>query len=411
MELDRATLAVTPAAMAPAGMTSNLVNPESRAWQVELTIGITLAPALFLVPLRIYARLGLARNLGIDDYVCVLAAAFTIAFNGLVLSLLYRPGGGALGLHIWDVSALRALEYQPPAIVESLLLRISNTLIKVSILTFYLRIFNPVPRLKIMIWAGLVTVVGFLLAILIGTLILCVPRSGENGGFAGLGIPKRCNTGVPNFTTAGTIFSVISDFYILFIPLHLLPSMKLSRKRKIAVGSVFLVGFFACLAGIANLVIRFARYLPTDLQDFTWNAIDTYITKVAETNIALICACMPVVSPVVLRPMRRLRALFNSWFQRADTSIQGTRGYRDFPATEDPNGRDPAIPRGTITGLRTIIGKIPGSGDAQDESTTMSTLPLHIALGAPKPSSTHDSYMTNKSQSSRDTTSVVEQRP
>ncbi|KAF2966226.1 hypothetical protein GQX73_g7331 [Xylaria multiplex] len=410
MELDRATLAVTPAAMAPAGMTSNLINPESRAWHVELTIGITLAPALFLVPLRIYARLGLARNLGIDDYICVLAAAFTIAFNGLVLSLLYNPGGGALGLHIWDVSALHALEYQSPAIVESALLRISNTLIKVSILTFYLRIFNPVPRLKIMIWAGLVTVVGFLLAILIGTLILCVPRSGENNGFAGLGIPKRCNTGIPNFTTAGTIFSVISDFYILFIPLHLLPSMKLSRKRKVAVGSVFLVGFFACLAGIANLVIRFARYLPTDLQDFTWNAIDTYITKVAETNIALICACMPVVSPVVLGPMRRLRALFNSWFRRADTSIQGTRGYRDFPVTEDPNGRNPAIPRGTITGLRTIIGKIPGSGDAHDKSTTMSTLPLHVALAAPKPSSTHDSCVTDKSQSSRDTTSVVEQR-
>lgn len=67
MEPDWATLSTTPGAMAPAGMTSNLINPESRAWNVELTIGITLIPAILLVGLRLYARLGLARSLGIDD--------------------------------------------------------------------------------------------------------------------------------------------------------------------------------------------------------------------------------------------------------------------------------------------------------------------------------------------------------
>ncbi|GAW13346.1 hypothetical protein ANO14919_027290 [Xylariales sp. No.14919] len=408
MGLDRATLAVTPAAMAPAGMTSNLVNPVSRSWHVELTIGITLAPAIFLVALRIYARLGLARNLGIDDYICIVAAGFTIAFNSIVLSLLDEPGGGALGRHIWDVPALRALEYQPPAIVESALLRISNTLIKVSILAFYLRIFNPVPRLKIMIWAGLVAVIAFLIAVLIGTIILCRPQSGGNDDYPWLSIPHRCYAIVPNFTTAGTIFSVISDFYILFIPLHLLPSMKLSRKRKAAVGSVFLIGFFACLAGITNLVIRFVNYLPTELEDFTWNTIDTYISKVAETNIGLTCACMPAVSPVALGPMRRLRTLFNSWFRRTETGVQGTRGYRDLPITENPNRRDPAIPRGTITGLHTVIQEISGSRDSHEESTAMSTLPVHTGLGVSHPSLKHGSYFTTRSQSSRDKTSTVE---
>lgn len=67
MEPDWATLAVTPGAPAPAGMVSNLTDPESRAWHVEFTIGMTLAPAILLVVLRIYARLRLARNLGVDD--------------------------------------------------------------------------------------------------------------------------------------------------------------------------------------------------------------------------------------------------------------------------------------------------------------------------------------------------------
>ncbi|KAJ8120095.1 hypothetical protein ONZ43_g3108 [Nemania bipapillata] len=67
MEPDWATLAITPGGTAPAGMTSNLIDPVSRAWNVQLTIGITLIPALLLVVLRIYARLVLARSLWIDD--------------------------------------------------------------------------------------------------------------------------------------------------------------------------------------------------------------------------------------------------------------------------------------------------------------------------------------------------------
>ncbi|KAI0441221.1 hypothetical protein F4803DRAFT_552306 [Xylaria telfairii] len=264
MEPDRATLAITPAAMAPAGMTSNLIDPESRAWNVEFTIGITLLPALVLVALRIYARLGLARSLGVDDYVCGLATAFTIAFNGIVLSFLDHPSGGALGPHIWNVSVLKLLEYQwvriitllnlqavhngpnktQPGIVESVLQRLSNTLIKVSLLTFYLRIFNPVPRVKWLIWIGLAAVTGFGLAVLIGTLILCYPQPGESNSIASVPLlPQRCNAEIPNWTTAGSIFSVVTDFYIFLIPIHLLPSLKLSRKRKAAVGGVFLVGF------------------------------------------------------------------------------------------------------------------------------------------------------------------------
>ncbi|KAJ8125013.1 hypothetical protein O1611_g8628 [Lasiodiplodia mahajangana] len=71
--MDYATLATTPGAMAPPGMTSNLIDPESRAWNVELTIGITLLPAILLVVLRVYARLRLARSMGVDDcnYACV----------------------------------------------------------------------------------------------------------------------------------------------------------------------------------------------------------------------------------------------------------------------------------------------------------------------------------------------------
>ncbi|KAI0487113.1 hypothetical protein F4859DRAFT_468204 [Xylaria cf. heliscus] len=407
MEPDRATLAATPAGMPPQGMTSNLINPESRAWNVLLTIGITIGPAIILVVLRFYARLRLARSLGVDDYVCGLATASTLTFNGLVLSFLDKPGGGALGPHIWDVSVLKLLEYQWPAIVESVILRISNTLIKVSLLTFYLRIFNPVPRVKWLIWIGLAAVIAFGLAVLIGTFIICYPESGDNNNSdLPPTLPQRCNTEIPNWTTAGSIFSVVTDLYIFFIPVHLLPSLRLSRKRKAAVFGVFLIGSFACFAGVTNLTIRFVKYLPTNQNDFTYNVIDTYITKVAEINIGLICACMPVVSPVVVGPMRRFTTLFNSWFRGTEEEIRETRGYRDVPVTVGARSRGregPTIPRGIITGRG-----LSGAGYPREESTTMTALSMQNDSRIPLSSISHGSDITSKSQSGTESTSEVE---
>ncbi|KAI1810611.1 hypothetical protein GGS20DRAFT_167985 [Poronia punctata] len=377
MALSREQLAVTPAASPPAGLTSNLVDPESRAWHVVLTIGITLVPALILVALRIYARLGLARRLGADDYACFLATAFTITFNGIVLSLLDMPGNGAIGRHIWDVSLLNIYLYQFPAVVDAVFLRISNTLIKVSLLALYLRIFSPLPRLRFMIWAGMVAVVVFCVVVVFTTLGVCTPERPANLDIGSLTVPRRCMKVLPTITTAGTIFSVITDIYILVIPIHIIPSLKLSRRRKAAVGSVFLLGLFACLAGLTNLVIRFERYLPTDLKDFTWNVTDTYITKVAETNIGLICSCMPAVSAVAMGPMRRFRNLFSPLFGRSEAGDPGSRGYRDSNGVPEVNMRGGLgldIPRGTITGLRTLIGTTPDPEDPRGDSTSASEL-------------------------------------
>lgn len=94
-----------------------------------------------------------------------------------------------------------------------------------------------------MIYIGLFAVVVFCLGSVIGSLAVCFPRPGVHYElFPSYKVPQQCFTELPKIQTAGTIFSVITDFYILFIPIHLLPMLKLSRRRKIAVASVFLVG-------------------------------------------------------------------------------------------------------------------------------------------------------------------------
>lgn len=60
---------------------------------MQLASGITLVPALFLVALRIYARLGLARKLGVDDCTFELGARSLCVYTLRVIDAnLARPG-------------------------------------------------------------------------------------------------------------------------------------------------------------------------------------------------------------------------------------------------------------------------------------------------------------------------------
>ncbi|KAI1734592.1 hypothetical protein F4680DRAFT_336574 [Xylaria scruposa] len=120
---------------------------------------------------------------------------------------------------------------------------------------------------------------------------------------------------------------------------------------------------------------------------------------------------MPVVSPVVVGPMRRLSDLLSSWFRRPKEEIQGSRGYRDLPVTASAKSRGrggPTIPRGTITGIHTLIWRSYTPRSSLEESTSMSALPVHNDSRISQPSLSHGSYMTNKNQSSRESVSVIE---
>lgn len=123
-----------------------------------------------------------------------------------------------------------------------MLIRITNTLIKLAFFTFYLRLFWAYTHIRIMIWVGMVVVTTFCAAFVITDLVACSPWPGEEGGWMDPALMSRCNTLATNLVTAGAYFSVITDFYLLFIPLQLVPKLNLSLKRKFGFSFIFLTG-------------------------------------------------------------------------------------------------------------------------------------------------------------------------
>ena len=104
----------------------------------------------------------------------------------------------------------------------------------------YLRIFSPNLQTRYLIYFGMVIMVLFYTACLLVEAISCTPRSGETWIEAQLS--KRCGRDL----TLGYVmaaFNVVSDFYLLAIPLPVVWKLQLPLRRKIGVSAVFMTGF------------------------------------------------------------------------------------------------------------------------------------------------------------------------
>ena len=106
---------------------------------------------------------------------------------------------------------------------------------KLSILLLYFRLFSAKRTFRILIHIGIITtllnhVVGTILAI-----TLCLPSDPLEY--------SRCSHKLNPLDVVISIINIISDFYILFLPLLVISQLQMRRNKKIGVGAVFCTGF------------------------------------------------------------------------------------------------------------------------------------------------------------------------
>jgi len=113
------------------------------------------------------------------------------------------------------------------------------TLLKVSILFFYLRIF-PEPRIRRVLWATQILNVLVGVAFVITSIFQCTPISHFWTSWTGETKGKCVN--VNALAWANAIISIVLDILMLAIPLSQLPKIKLHWKRKVGIALMFFVG-------------------------------------------------------------------------------------------------------------------------------------------------------------------------
>ena len=117
-------------------------------------------------------------------------------------------------------------------------------MVKLSLLLLYLQIFRSNVTLRYFIYFGIVFVSLFYPAVTIATLILSTPNPGQSW-FADTQNPrfiKNVELGVVQSTV-----NVVSDFYILCLPIQGIWKLQLPIEKKIGVSAIFLTGFLYIL--------------------------------------------------------------------------------------------------------------------------------------------------------------------
>ncbi|KAK7949503.1 hypothetical protein PG988_016142 [Apiospora saccharicola] len=237
-------------------------------------------------------------------------------------------------------------------------------LIKVSFFLFYRRLFRPVAHVQVMIWVGISLVVAFAVVYTIILPIACAPWPSEQDGWMDMRMATRCATMGFHLILARCYFSILTDFYILIIPMHQVPHLRLSMRRKIGISFIFLTGLLH-----------------------------------GEIAIGLIALSMPVVLAQFVGRLTDLGKSLSSWIHNLRTPPQSNvdndnESYSNLAgeaeADEDSQRQGEAehprqqlppqkIPNATLSGMRKFIRNLQRSRAAASSATHRGSTSAHDA--------------------------------
>ncbi|KAF2860320.1 hypothetical protein K470DRAFT_73839 [Piedraia hortae CBS 480.64] len=312
-------------------------------------VSVMVAGAIFtfLGLLTIFLRgLSLAlrkRPLGYDDSVMIIAWLCSIGF--MTSSFIAVRWG--IGIRnddaprSWFENALKAIY------VSEYFYYSSIYFIKLSILLMYLRLTQGV---KTFFYRGTIAMGVFLTFTFVPTILVILLQCSPRSAYWDTTVNGQCIDFTAFFyTTSG--LSIITDIFILLLPVHMLWNLNCSRRQKAGILATFLVAGLSTLASCIRLyAVKIYTLSDHPMQDNarikTWSFV--------EINLGLVCGSAAALKPLFFTPESR---------KGKDDSQRGMK----IRLTEmvDQEGTGEVETEGSSpTNLRGIIGIIE-RGDAQ----------------------------------------------
>ncbi|KAM7214007.1 hypothetical protein V8F06_010641 [Rhypophila decipiens] len=181
------------------------------------------------------------------------------------------------------------------SIILTIVYVLSMTLTKLSILCLYIRVltYNRV-RLAAKMLLGLVLVSHVYILATLAT--ACIPLD------AFWDFSKRdtayCHPLSIYWSHAG--LNIVTDFLMLLLPLVIVHRIRSPRPQKIALCVIFVLGFSVCIISLTRAGLL-ARDIDHSSGDVTWDSATTATWNSWEINIAILCACLTTMKPIVNR--------------------------------------------------------------------------------------------------------------
>ncbi|KAF2185803.1 hypothetical protein K469DRAFT_631712 [Zopfia rhizophila CBS 207.26] len=341
----------------PPGKVSNFDHPENRDQEIIVVNAVFLTLMILAVAMRFFVRRTADSKVGWDGLMCIIAALASIAHSGLMISSLSI----GYGRHLWDIRAITLTQEKALRMNQiSMTYVIAVGFAKLYVLLLYLRFFKVIRFTAILIWFGIVFNILFFLAFLgvvIGQALKCIGLGALTNPFCG---------NVNKATAIQAAINVFLDFYILFIPLQQVYSLKVTTRKKLGVAAVFGVGSLACFVSVVRLGWSVKNLHESD---HFWSAILTSEMSAAEINIVIIAPCL-IFMPAFIKASKTGLSTLRT---RLLSSRSGSKGSINRTASQDaivdtPGDNDREIRKQQSIELRFVR-------ESSDSTTPSTTVP------------------------------------
>lgn len=259
------------------------------------------------------------------------------------------------GSHLWSLKDGALLQILRLFYVSEIVYVVVLALIKVSIVTMYLRIFWAYRPFYITCYVVLTFIILSSSIITILTILSCRPvqffwdRDILGGACLNITALAYANSGL----------AVIQDLIIIILPIFMLWNLQMSRKKKVFIGIMFALGGVGLVATIARL---------QTLKDFgttsdpTWSWVPVVYWTSVELAAGIIASCLPAVRILLER-------FFKFFALSADRSQPSTFIRLQKRSKPSRKRSDPASELWTDDGASTV--RLTGSKDAASAASSM----------------------------------------
>ncbi|OCK80777.1 hypothetical protein K432DRAFT_327625 [Lepidopterella palustris CBS 459.81] len=282
--------------------------PRRRLELLVIPVVTSVLTSLAIV-MRIFARWFLVNNIGIDDWVMVIAWVSSMGLLGETI-VGWKHG---MGMHSITLQPKDMIAILKDTLAIEITYYITVYIIKVSIILLYLRFATEKGfRRTCKATIAVLTIYAFICIIVL--LTQCIPLTKVWDITEAL--PGTCiNRTVFFYITAS--FNIITDIWVTALPVRTLMSIQRPKREKAGLVLIFAMGAFSCVAAIIRLQ---TIAIFTFSKDPFFDAVPGDIWSAIEINVAIICASLPSLKPLICYCSRSERT------RRSNQSSSG-RGY------------------------------------------------------------------------------------
>ncbi|KAK4163737.1 hypothetical protein QBC43DRAFT_289612 [Cladorrhinum sp. PSN259] len=254
---------------------------------------ISLGFATTALILRFISRARIVGVVGAEDVFLVAALVLSACH---VAGVVYQVRLG-LGTGIETLGPERIVLFLKALFFSILCYVTGHTLTKISILCLYTRVFRTTGMRKVYpVMLALIAIHG--LYLIFSLIFGCRPVR----AFWDISLPRNCLPREPMWLSNAAA-NILTDFALFLSPLGVLKTSGLAKRQKIGLYFVFLLGLFVCLISLIRLDYLYYGAKATDI---TRDIAGVTMWSAVELNVAIVCASLMVMKPLVAHVFPRL---------------------------------------------------------------------------------------------------------